>query len=64
MTVADLVLVLVAVGLWLALVALALRGWRKRGRKQAEQLGEFGVPIVVSSALDSVVGMGAALAAW
>lgn len=54
MTVADLVLVLVAVGLWLALVALALRGWRKRGRKQAEQLGEF--PAVPADLGDPLLG--------
>lgn len=41
MTLADLILVTVVVLLWLGLVALALRGWRKRGRRQAEQLGEF-----------------------
>ena len=41
MTVADLILVTVVVLLWLGLVALALRGWRRRGRAQAQLLGDF-----------------------
>ncbi|WP_448223478.1 PH-like domain-containing protein [Gordonia iterans] len=36
----DVLLVAAVVLLWLALVALALRGWRKRGRAQAAILGD------------------------
>lgn len=41
MSAADLILILAAVALWAALVALALRGWRRRGERQAVELGAF-----------------------
>ncbi|MFZ2510607.1 MAG: transporter [Gordonia sp. (in: high G+C Gram-positive bacteria)] len=52
MTLADVILVTVVVLLWLGLIALALRGWRKRGRAQAQQLGDFpAVPADVGEVL-------------
>lgn len=41
MTLPDLVLIAVVVLLWLGLIALALRGWRQRGVRQGESIGEF-----------------------
>lgn len=37
----DLIIVVSVAVLWLGLVLLALRGWRKRGRAQADLLGEL-----------------------
>lgn len=37
----DVILVVAVLLLWLGLVALALRGWRRRGRAQAEAIGEL-----------------------
>ncbi|MEZ5211515.1 MULTISPECIES: PH-like domain-containing protein [unclassified Gordonia (in: high G+C Gram-positive bacteria)] len=37
----DLIIVVAVVILWLGLVALALRGWRRRGRAQAQAVGEL-----------------------
>ena len=37
----DLIIVIVVLAAWLALVALLLRGWRNRGRRQAEAIGEI-----------------------
>ncbi|MGV9711175.1 PH-like domain-containing protein [Gordonia sp. NPDC003424] len=39
----ELVVLLVVVLVWAGLVALALRGWRNRGRRQAETIGELPV---------------------
>ncbi len=50
-------------GLDVAVVKVPPLGGMRRMLRIAEQLNGFGVPVVVSSALDSVVGMGAALAA-
>ncbi|MCF3937457.1 MULTISPECIES: PH-like domain-containing protein [Gordonia] len=35
----EVVVVVVVIVVWLGLVALALRGWRNRGRRQAEAIG-------------------------
>lgn len=32
---------IIALGVWLVLVSLVLRGWRNRGRRQEEAIGEF-----------------------
>lgn len=37
----ELVALIVVVLVWAGLIALALRGWRNRGRRQAETIGEF-----------------------
>ncbi|MGW5522341.1 PH-like domain-containing protein [Gordonia sp. NPDC003950] len=37
----DLIIVIVVLVVWLALVALVVRGWRNRGRRQAEIIGEI-----------------------
>lgn len=37
----DVILVVAVLLLWLGLVLLALRGWRRRGRSQAESIGEL-----------------------
>ncbi|WP_420042140.1 PH-like domain-containing protein [Gordonia sp. MP11Mi] len=36
-----LIIAVVAIAIWLVLVSLALRGWRNRGRRQADLVGEF-----------------------
>ncbi|GAC57331.1 hypothetical protein GOHSU_18_00860 [Gordonia hirsuta DSM 44140 = NBRC 16056] len=62
----DVILVVCALLLWLGLVSLALRGWRRRGRAQAEQLGEFpSVPAGLGAPLtgpDTGVYVGSTLA--
>lgn len=50
-------------GLDVAVVKVAPLGGMRPLLALAEQLGEHGIPLVVSSALDSAVGMGAGLAA-
>lgn len=37
----DLVIVIIVLAAWLALVALLVRGWRNRGRRQVESVGEL-----------------------
>ncbi|MGO3327093.1 PH-like domain-containing protein [Gordonia sp. (in: high G+C Gram-positive bacteria)] len=36
-----LVIVVIALAIWLLLVSLIVRGWRNRGRRQADAVGEF-----------------------
>ncbi|WP_233533004.1 o-succinylbenzoate synthase [Antrihabitans sp. YC2-6] len=50
-------------GLDVAVVKVAPLGGTRRLLALARELGEFGIPLVVSSALDSAVGMNAGLAA-
>lgn len=40
-TIADIVIVAGVVAVWLGLVLLVMRGWRNRGRRQAEAVGEL-----------------------
>lgn len=42
----DLIIVIIVLAVWLALVALLVRGWRNRGRRQVDQIGE--IPAVPS----------------
>ena len=37
----DIAIVVIVVVVWASLVALALRGWRNRGRRQADSIGEL-----------------------
>ncbi|MFW0794597.1 transporter [Gordonia sp. CPCC 205515] len=37
----ELIVLVVVVLVWAGLIALALRGWRNRGRRQAETIGDF-----------------------
>ncbi len=66
MTLADLILILAALLLWAGLVALALRGWRRRGARQSGELGEFpAVPAQLGEPLqgpDTGVYVGSTLA--
>jgi len=40
----DIVIVVIVVVAWAGLVALILRGWRNRGRRQADLIGEMPTP--------------------
>lgn len=40
-TISDILIVLLVLAVWLGLIALVLRGWRNRGRRQAEAIGEL-----------------------
>ena len=37
----GLIIALIVLGFWLVLVLLMLRGWRRRGQRQAEKVGDF-----------------------
>lgn len=50
----DVIIVLVVLLVWLGLIALVLRGWRNRGRRQAEAIGEL--PTAPTDLPDSLVG--------
>ncbi|MBE7196108.1 MULTISPECIES: hypothetical protein [Gordonia] len=62
----DLIIVIVVLAAWLALVALLLRGWRNRGRRQAEAIGEIPAfpddPGIALLGPDSGLYLGATLA--
>ncbi|MGW0035648.1 PH-like domain-containing protein [Gordonia sp. NPDC003376] len=40
----DLIIVIAVLALWLVLISLVLRGWRNRGRRQVDAVGEIPVP--------------------
>ncbi|MGC4932425.1 transporter [Gordonia sp. DT30] len=50
----DLIIVIVVLAVWLALVVALLRGWRNRGRRQADAIGE--VPSVPADPGDTLLG--------
>lgn len=41
MSVSEVIIVIVVIVIWLGLCALALRGWRNRGRRQSELIGDL-----------------------
>ena len=43
MSASEIIIVIVVVLVWLGLISLVLRGWRNRGRRQAELIGEMPV---------------------
>ncbi|MFT3662492.1 MAG: transporter [Gordonia sp. (in: high G+C Gram-positive bacteria)] len=51
---ADTIIIAVVLLIWLSLVALALRGWRRRGRAQAEVLGD--PPVVPAELGERLLG--------
>lgn len=54
MSVTEIIIVVVVVLVWLGLVSLVLRGWRNRGRRQADMIGEM--PVAPDDLGDAILG--------
>lgn len=54
MSLTETIIVVVVVLVWLGLVSLVLRGWRNRGRRQADLIGEF--PVAPTHLGDAILG--------
>lgn len=53
-TISGIIVIIIVVAVWAGLVALVLRGWRNRGRRQAEMIGEM--PLIPADPGEPLLG--------